>query len=145
MSQITVFSSESHSLSFTDRKGNEHAITAEGACWKGGAALTALKDKALESAMLKAVNGRYQAAVDIMAAAFAATHKAGTAYLIGGPAANKANFTAHCHAILNVKPKEGKDFSAKQRAAQVLARAYLKATAPETFEQPLPVVEQVEA
>lgn len=76
MNQVSVFAAESASLTFTDKKGNLHGITAEGALFKGGAALAALKDAGLESAIAKAAGGRYRAASDILVAAFPRAAKA---------------------------------------------------------------------
>jgi hypothetical protein len=126
MSQVSVFHAESTAITYTTKKGDLATITAEGALFKGGLALAALKDLSVESAMAKATIGRYAPAVDIMGAAFPSVDKAGNMYLVGGPAANKTNFVAHCHAVLNFKPKAGKELTKKQHAAAVLARAYLK-------------------
>ena len=121
MSQVTVFATESYAVAFADKKGVMHAISAEGALFKGGAALAALKDIALDSALTKAMNGRYVPAADIMVAAFPSIGKAATS-LIGNPAANKSTFLTLCNAVCRAEPKEGKKLSLKQDKAQVLTR-----------------------
>lgn len=120
MSQVTVFAAEQSALSYLDKKGNYHGITAEGALFKGGEALKALKNAASDSAFHKAENGRYRAAYDILSAGFPATAKAADA-LIGSAWANKAGFTTFVGAVLRVTPKPGKDFTAKQLLARALA------------------------
>jgi hypothetical protein len=130
MSNVTIFAPESTSLTFTTKKGDLKSISAEGACWKGGLALAALKDKAMESAIAKCVNGRYGAATDIAGAAFPSVLKAGEQFLIGGPAANKVNFTAFCDAVMNFTPKAGKEFTVKQQAVRTMTRICLAVVRP---------------
>lgn len=122
MSDVVVFTSNAPALIFEDSKGKLHTISPEGAVHKGGRALAALKDRATDSAVAKALCGRYYPAVDIIGVAFPSLHRAGMNYLIGGPGANKANFLAHCQVILSAQPKEGKDWTVKQDLAREMAR-----------------------
>ncbi len=137
-----VFAVDSFALTYTDKKGAMHGISAEGACFKGGAALLALKDHALDSALTKACAGRYRPAADILAAAFPSIAKAGEKYT-GQPLwANKAAFTTFADAVLAAQVKDStKGFNAKQQAARMLCQAWIKATAPVVA--PLETVEQV--
>jgi hypothetical protein len=121
MSQITVFHADSAAVVYTDKKGATHSISAEGALWKGGAALAGLKDLALDSALAKAMNGKYHSAVDILAGAFPAVGKAAVK-LVGNPAVNKAAFMTLCVGVARAEPAEGKKLSLKQDKAQILAR-----------------------
>ena len=125
MSQITVFNTEAAALTFTDKKGALHSISAEGAVFKGGVALAALKDAAIESALTKAVNGRYRAAADILVAAFPAVGKA-VDKLVGAPSANKTNFVTLVNGCGRAEPG-AKGFSKKQTEARMLINAYVKA------------------
>jgi hypothetical protein len=129
MNQVTVFSPDTHAMTYTDKKGTLHAITAEGAVFKGGAALAQLKSHAVESALTKAVGGRYRAASDVLCAAFPAIGKAAEK-LIGTPWANKSSFVTLVNAVFHAEPKEGKGWSAKQTEARMLAHAFIKATTP---------------
>lgn len=82
----------SNLVAFNDKKGNTHEITAEGALFKGGAALRAYKDLALMSGFEKAKVGRYRAASDILAAAFPKAHKAFVGFMMTEPHNNKNAF-----------------------------------------------------
>ncbi len=124
MSQVTVFSPDQTAVTFTDKKGSLHAITAEGAVWKGGAALASLKEVALDSALTKAMGGRYRAAADVLEAAFPKAAKA--AAMVNGtdPAwKDKACMGVLLRAVANQSPREGKSFSVKQDKALDLLRA----------------------
>ena len=129
MSNITVFHADTQALTFTDKKGALHAITAEGAVFKGGAALAQLKCHAVDSALTKAVGGRYRAASDILCAAFPSIGKAAEK-LIGTPWANKSSFLTLVNAVLRAEPKEGKGWSTKQAEARMLAHTFIKVTTP---------------
>ena len=121
MSNITVFSAESVALSFVTKKGDIKTVTPEGAVFRGGAALAALKDAALDTALAKAVNGRYGPAADILDAAFPSVTKAVVA-LLGSPSANKANMAAMLSGVERAtEPSKG--WNKKQMAARHLARA----------------------
>jgi hypothetical protein len=67
---VTIFSNDSAVVNFANKKGDQFTISTEGALFKGGQALKALKDAALMSAKHKAEAGRYRAAADILGAAF---------------------------------------------------------------------------
>lgn len=122
MSNITVFSVEQSAVvTYFDKKGTCHGITAHGALFKGGDALKSLKDAALDSAFKMAENGRYRASCDVLGAAFPATLKAAESFMSTAPWGSKTNFTAFVSAVLRLVPKAGKDFSAKQRSARALA------------------------
>jgi hypothetical protein len=117
----TVFAQESSALEFVTKKGDIRTVTAEGAVFRGGLALAALKDASLDSALNKAHNGRYAAAADILDAAFPSVTKA-VLSLMGTPSANKANMGALISGVERVKePMKG--WSKKQLAARHLARA----------------------
>lgn len=126
MSQsVTVFTADQTALTFTDKKGALHGITAEGACFKGGAAFAALKDLAMESALAKAVNGRYRAASDILCAAFPSIGKAAEK-LIGTPWENKSTMGTLINAVRRAEPGKSGEFSAKQQKALALAGALVQ-------------------
>lgn len=122
MSNIsTVFAQETTALTFTTKKGDLRTVTAEGAVFRGGLALAALKDASLDSALNKAYNGRYAAAADIIDAAFPSITKA-VLSLMGVPSANKANMTALISGVERaVEPMKG--WNKKQLAARHLVRA----------------------
>lgn len=122
MTQVTIFSGE-HSavVSYFDKKGTCHGITPHGALFKGGEAIKALKDAALDGAFKLAENGRYRAAYDVLGAAFPRTAKQCDEVMSTVAWGNKANFTVFVGAVLRVVPKAGKDLNAKQRTARTLA------------------------
>lgn len=123
---VAIFNNaDQGALAFFDKKGNGHTITAEGALFKGGAALAALKDAALEGALLKAANGRFRAASDILGAAFPKVAKAAEAY-VGNPWANKHTFGTFIKAVLRAEPGKSGTFSKKQAEARMLAQALTK-------------------
>ena len=76
MNAITIFSNDSAVVSYENKKGDQFSISTEGALFKGGIALRALKDTAMLSAAHKAEAGRYRAAADILGAAFPSMAKA---------------------------------------------------------------------
>jgi len=73
---ITIFAADSAVVSYENKKGEAFSISTEGALFKGGIALRALKDTAMLSAAHKAENGKYRAAADILGAAFPSMAKA---------------------------------------------------------------------
>lgn len=112
MSAITVFSNDSSIVTFEDKKGCARNISAEGALFKGGLALKALKDVAVGSAYDKAINGKFRAATDIMSAAFPSTSKA-FEKIMGSAHANKSAFLSFISAI--ERAEGGKNgFTSKQ-------------------------------
>lgn len=121
MSNIVVFPAESQALTYEDRKGALHAITAEGCLFRGGLAVLALKEAALESALVKAGNGRYRAAADIIAAAFPGAYRAADK-CVGTPWANKTTMQTLLGAVRNTK-EPAKKWSAKQAKVRLLCAA----------------------
>ena len=125
-STVVVFAAENtHAITFTDKKGNLNNITAEGALFKGGAALTALKDAALDSAFAKAKAGRYRAASDVLCTAFPSVGKAAEK-LIGTPWENKSTMGTLINAVMRAEPGKTGDFSAKQHKARALASTLMQ-------------------
>ncbi len=126
MNHVTVFSAEAAALSYTDKKGAMHGISAEGALFKGGAALAALKDAAMESALSKATGGRYRAAADILAAAFPKAAKAAAVVLGQSPTwHSKTTMTVLLTAVGNMSAPE-KGWSKKQAEARMLLGALMQ-------------------
>lgn len=101
-------------------KAGARQISTEGALFKGGAALAALKDAALEVALSKAVAGRYRAACDILEAAFPGQHKAYTKLFKNAPWANKTEMASYLHAMELAEPGKSGEFNKKQQAARAL-------------------------
>ena len=95
-------------------------LTTEAALFKGGAALAALKDVALDVALTKATNGRYRAACDILAVAFPAQDKAFNRVFKADPWANKADMASYIRAMRLAEPGKSGTFSKKQEAARAL-------------------------
>lgn len=114
---VTRDSIDNGVVSYVDKKGNGAALSAEGALFKGGAALDALKDMAVEVAFNKAANGKYRAAAEIMCAAFPSTAKAYDKLYGELPWTNKASMGRLVTATLKAAP--GKNGYTKR---QVLAR-----------------------
>lgn len=73
---IAIFANDSSVVNYANKKGDQFTISTEGALFKGGMALRALKDTAMLSAAHKAESGRYRAAADILGAAFPSLTKA---------------------------------------------------------------------
>ena len=73
---IAIFSADTAVVSYENKKGDQFTISTEGALFKGGIALRALKDTAMLSAAHKAESGKYRAAADILGAAFPSLTKA---------------------------------------------------------------------
>lgn len=73
---VTIFSADTAVVSYENKKGDQFTISTEGALFKGGIALRALKDTAMLSAAHKAENGKYRASADILGAAFPSLTKA---------------------------------------------------------------------
>jgi hypothetical protein len=109
------------SVNFANKKGDVCTVSLEGALFKGGAALTALKDTAMASALTKAQSGRYGPAGDILEASFPTIGKAVRA-LHGIPTLNAENFRALLSGIERA-PEGKKGFSKKQETAKLLVRA----------------------
>lgn len=133
MSQVQVRSFD-NLVAFNDKKGNTHNITPEGAIFKGGAALKALKVVALDIAFEKGKNGRYRAAAEIMGAAFPSIHKAAVTFLGTSPDTNKATFQVFAQRIHDAKPGKSGNYTDKQVAARMLAACLLDILAPKAPE-----------
>jgi len=118
---LTVFS-DNYAVAFNTKKGIA-SISAEGAIVKGGAALAALRDVAVDSAVAKALNGRYGPATDVVGGAFPRVLASCTS-LVGHPCMNKANFVTFLRGVGRVAPS-AKGFSKKQEAARAMARGLL--------------------
>ena len=121
MSNITVFSNDNAIVSYNDKKGANHQLSAEGALFKGGAALRALKDVAMLSAHSKAEAGRYRSASDILAGAFPTVARS-VDNVVGTPWANKSTMGTFLMALDRAK-EPAKGWSKKQ----VEARAFISA------------------
>jgi hypothetical protein len=123
MSNLAIFSVENAALvSYSDKKNVLHSITGEGAIFKGGRALAALKDAALTSAGNKAASGRYRAASDIIAAAFPKQYKAYTGFMMTEPYANARHFTMFLDRVDLAEPgKNG------WTGKQILVRQFINA------------------
>jgi uncharacterized protein (DUF2132 family) len=120
MNEIAVFQ-DSTAVVYFDKKGNHHELSAEGALFKGGAALASLKDLTMKAAGNKAANGKYRAAADILAAAFPSVGK-GFDKLVGTPWANKSSMGSFLKAIERAEPgKNG--YTTKQQQARDFVRA----------------------
>jgi hypothetical protein len=140
MNDISVFSTDSTStVVYMDKKERKFELSNEAALFKGGAALKALKDVALQVAGNKAASGRYRAAADILAVAFPKQHKAFVSFLNCEPWANSSKmclFIEKCEAA----DVPAKGWSAKQLSARALMQAMrqaipaLKADAPHVIE-----------
>jgi hypothetical protein len=125
VSLMFVTADSSALVNYEDKKGALHAITAEGALFKGGAALSALKDAALDAALGKAVNGRYRAASDVLCAAFPSIGRAAEK-LIGLPWANKSTMATLVNAVQRAEPGKSGEFSRKQTEARMLCNALVQ-------------------
>ena len=115
---LTAFNPE-FSVTFDTAKGVA-SISVEGALVKGGKALASLKDVAVDSALAKANNGRYTAAVDVLETAFPKVIAA-VRTLHGVPSMNKFNFMCVLSGIENAN-EPSKGFSKRQLAAQSMVR-----------------------
>lgn len=73
---IAIFSNDTSVVNYNNKNGDAFTISAEGALFKGGIALRALKDNAMLAAAHKAENGKYRASADILGAAFPSMSKA---------------------------------------------------------------------
>lgn len=119
MSNAVIAFNSDFAVTFSTAKC-EVSISVEGARIKGGKALAALKDVAVDSALAKANNGRYTAAVDVLETAFPKV-VAAVRTLHGVPALNKFNFMCVLSGIENAN-EPAKGFSKRQLAAQSLVR-----------------------
>jgi hypothetical protein len=123
MTQVTVFAPESSALIiYVDKKsGNDKSLSAEGALFKGGAALAALKDSAIDSAFTKARNGKYRAAAEIIGVAFPRVQKACNT-LLGDAFTNKTSMKSFLAGV-ELAEEPAKGWSAKQVNAKLLVNS----------------------
>lgn len=122
MTQLSVIQSASEVVDFNTSKGVQQ-ISAEAALFKGGAALAALKDLALEVAFSKAAAGRYRAACDIFAVAFPVRHRDYVKLFKALPWANKTEMASYLHAMEGATPGKSGEWNKKQIAARTLLAA----------------------
>ena len=115
--EITIFSNDSAVVNYVTKKGDHIATSTEGALFKGGLALRALKDTAKLSAFHKAESGRYRAASDILAAAFPTLHKAFEKGNGRNVWDSKFTMGLFLDRLEMYRPKEGRDLTAKQQEA----------------------------
>lgn len=140
MNDISVFNSDANStVIYMDKKERKFELSTEAALFKGGAALKALKDVALQIAGNKAANGRYRPAADILSVAFPKEYKAFTGFLNCEPWANSSKMCLFLEKCEGATPgKNG--WTAKQHSARALMAAMreaipaLKIDAPHTIE-----------
>lgn len=123
MQEIAVFNSDTRdTVVFMDKKERKFELSNEAALFKGGQALKALKDVALQTAGNKAANGRYRAAADIIAVAFPKQHKAFVQFLNCEPWANASKLSLFIEKCEQAD-QPAKGWSAKQQAARALMSA----------------------
>lgn len=127
MQEIAVFSTAStDTVVYMDKKERKFELSSEAALFKGGQALKALKDVALQVAGNKAASGRYRAAADILAVAFPKQHKAFVQFLNCEPWANATKFALFIEKCETAEPgKNG--WTAKQQSARALMQAMRQA------------------
>lgn len=123
MQDIAVFNSDTReTIVYMDKKERKFELSNEAALFKGGQALKALKDVALQSAGNKAASGRYRAAADIIAVAFPKQHKAFVSFLNCEPWANASKMSLFIEKCEQAEPGV-KGWTAKQSAARALISA----------------------
>jgi len=140
MSNITVFA-QSNLVQFNTKAGVSE-ISAEAALFKGGAALAALKDVALDLALAKAHNGKYRAAAEVLMVAFPGQHKAYAKLFKAQPWANKNEFASYLLAMEQAEPGKSGEWSKKQVSARALMAALRGIPA---FTKATEVVDTIEA
>lgn len=107
-------------VSYTNKKGDDFHISTEGALFKGGQALKALKDTAMLSAFHKAEAGRYRAASDIVSAAFPSMAKAFEKFIGVEPWSSKTTMSLYLDKVEAMRPtNEAKGFTKKQNDAKL--------------------------
>lgn len=126
MNEITVFSTDTNTVVYMDKKERKFELSNEAALFKGGAALKALKDVALQVAGNKAANGRYRPAADILAVAFPKQYKAFTGFMNCEPWSNASKFSLFIEKC--EQAEAGKNgWTAKQQSARALMAALRQA------------------
>lgn len=117
---VTIFSNDSAVVNFSNKKGDQFTISTEGALFKGGNALKALKEAASTSAKHKAESGRYRAAADILGASFPTMTKAFDKFF-GAPAwTSKLTMCVYLDKLESLQPTAAKGWTAKQLEARAL-------------------------
>jgi hypothetical protein len=117
---IALFSNDTAVVSYANKKGDQFAISTEGALFKGGQALKALKEAASTSAKHKAESGRYRAAADILGASFPAMTKAFDKFF-GAPAwTSKLTMCVYLDKLESLQPTAAKGWNTKQVEARAL-------------------------
>lgn len=107
-------------VSYQNKKGDDFHISTEGALFKGGQALKALKDTAMLSAYHKAEAGRYRAASDIVSAAFPSMAKAFEKFIGVEPWSSKTTMALFLDKVEAMRPtNEAKGFTKKQNDAKL--------------------------
>lgn len=123
--QLTIIETN-HAVVYDAGKSGVRSISTEGALFKGGKALAALKTQGVESAIAKASNGRYGPVCDILTVAFPSIAKAYTKLFAHDPSRDKVSMRAFIKAIeAQVEPEKG--WSARQKEAKIVLqvlRAY---------------------
>jgi hypothetical protein len=119
---IAIFSADTAVVSYENKKGDQFTISTEGALFKGGIALRALKDTAMLSAAHKAESGKYRAAADILGAAFPSLTKAFDKF-IGLPTWQSKTTMGLYLDKLEALDEPTKGWSKKQREAQAFMNA----------------------
>ncbi len=130
---ITVFSNDNSIITFENKKGVQFALSAEGALFKGGAALVALKDAAMLSAFNKARDGKYRSAADVIGASFPSIDKAFKKINVS-VWANKSIMCTFLSAIEAAEPGKA-GYSKKQNEAKGFV-AYLRENVPSLAANP---------
>ena len=116
---VQIFAADNAVVSYANKKGDNFAISTEGALFKGGYALKALKDAAQLSAYHKAESGRYRAASDIVSAAFPSMAKAFEKFIGVEPWSSKTTMALFLDKVEAMRPtNEAKGFSTKQVKAR---------------------------
>ena len=100
VADVSVFCTDTRVLAYTDAKGVTRNISPEGAIIKGGKQIkAALFAAAEESAIKKAADGKYRAAVDIIACGFPKLAKMGETYTGRALWANKDSFSTFVNTV----------------------------------------------
>lgn len=116
---IQLFTQDNSAITYHNKKGDAFNISTEGALFKGGQAIAALKDAAQLSALHKAESGRYRAASDIVSAAFPSMAKAFEKFIGVEPWSSKTTMGLYLDKVEAMRPtNEVKGFTAKQVKAR---------------------------
>jgi hypothetical protein len=117
---IALFATDNTAITYQNKKGDSFNISTEGALFKGGQAIAALKDAAMLSAYHKAEAGRYRAAADIVGAAFPSMTKAFEKFMGLETWASKTTMALYLDKVEAMRPtNEVKGFTKKQTDAKL--------------------------